>query len=267
MSTKQQQIKKPFCKVCFDARKTEKEYTSHYVRSEPGPKGKVVCPTLLKQECTYCRSMGHTPKFCSVLSVKNKTNELAKREMTKRAEQEKKEAEKNKMNAQKKPTNKFYALDMDMDDEDEGTQKEEEPDVIKEEEFPALKAATNIHSATNIHKKSTYVNKPKFMSAINNLYPSLTVQYKMPDEVNTYKQPIATLVRQKVEAKNKEEVKEAEEDIAAAEAVYDDSDSDADLFYREAIKANKEKSFRERNPLCASTMNWAAYDDEDDEDW
>jgi len=266
MSTKQQQMKKPFCKVCFDAGKTEKEYTSHYVRSEPGPKGKVVCPTLLKQECTYCRSIGHTPKFCSVLSVKNKTNELAKREMTKRAEQEKKEAEKIKMNTQKTPTNKFYALDMD-DEEDEDTQKEQEQAVIKEKEFPALKAATNIHTSTNIHKKSTYDPKPKFMSAINHLYPSLTVQSKMPDEVNTYKQPIASLVRSKVEAKNKEVQEAEEEDIAAAAAVYDDSDTDADLFYREAIKANKEKSFRERNPLCASTMNWAAYEDDDDEDW
>jgi len=45
----QKKVAKPFCKVCFDAGKSEVEYTSHFVKSEPGIKGKVVCPTLLNQ--------------------------------------------------------------------------------------------------------------------------------------------------------------------------------------------------------------------------
>ena len=60
----------PFCKVCFAAGKTEEEYTSHFVRSEPGPNGFVVCPHLLSLECRYCRQKGHTPKHCPKLGNK-----------------------------------------------------------------------------------------------------------------------------------------------------------------------------------------------------
>ena len=62
---------KPFCKVCKDAGLTEQEYTSHYVKSEPGPQGKVVCPTLLAQECRFCLGHGHTAKYCTVIEKNN----------------------------------------------------------------------------------------------------------------------------------------------------------------------------------------------------
>ncbi len=55
----------PFCKVCRDAGKTEKEYTSHFVKDQPGPNGKVVCPTLLNQACRICNKTGHTSSYCS----------------------------------------------------------------------------------------------------------------------------------------------------------------------------------------------------------
>ncbi len=54
----------PFCKVCFDAGKSDKEYTSHYLRSAPGPDGKLVCPTLLNQSCLTCGHRGHTSSYC-----------------------------------------------------------------------------------------------------------------------------------------------------------------------------------------------------------
>ena len=60
---------KPFCKVCFDAGKTD---TAHFVRSSPDPKSKVTCPTLLALECRYCAQVGHTVKYCSVLKKNNK---------------------------------------------------------------------------------------------------------------------------------------------------------------------------------------------------
>ena len=56
-----------FCKVCHSAGKPEKEYTSHFVRSEPGPNGVVVCPYLLSLVCRYCKQKGHTPKCCPQL--------------------------------------------------------------------------------------------------------------------------------------------------------------------------------------------------------
>jgi len=60
---------KPFCKVCFDAGKTD---TAHFVRSSPDPKSKVTCPTLLALECRYCAQVGHTVKYCTVLKKNNK---------------------------------------------------------------------------------------------------------------------------------------------------------------------------------------------------
>jgi len=54
----------PFCVVCRDAGKSEKEYTSHFVKDQPGPNGKVVCPTLLNQACRICAKQGHTSSYC-----------------------------------------------------------------------------------------------------------------------------------------------------------------------------------------------------------
>ena len=55
---------KPFCKVCKDAGCSERDYTSHFVKDQPGPKGKVVCPTLLNQSCRICNQRGHTSSYC-----------------------------------------------------------------------------------------------------------------------------------------------------------------------------------------------------------
>jgi len=50
----------PFCKVCRDAGCSEKEYTSHFVKS----RGEVICPTLLNQACRICKVNGHTSSYC-----------------------------------------------------------------------------------------------------------------------------------------------------------------------------------------------------------
>ena len=65
-------FKKPFCKVCCDAGKSEKEYTSHFVKDRDG---KTTCPTLLNQECRYCFQAGHTVKFCEVLKKREQEKE------------------------------------------------------------------------------------------------------------------------------------------------------------------------------------------------
>lgn len=56
---------KTLCVVCRDAGKSEQEYTSHFVKDQPGPNGKVVCPTLLNQACRICGKTGHTSSYCS----------------------------------------------------------------------------------------------------------------------------------------------------------------------------------------------------------
>ena len=55
----------PFCKVCWDAGLPVAEYTDHFVKDQPGPDGKVVCPTLLAQKCLKCGLAGHTSSYCS----------------------------------------------------------------------------------------------------------------------------------------------------------------------------------------------------------
>jgi hypothetical protein len=110
---------KPYCKVCHDAGKSEKEYTSHYVRSAPGPEGKVVCPTLLSQECGYCGDCGHTPKFCPTLAAQKAAEQKAQKQVAKKAALEKREAAPKPAAQAKKPTNAniFAALDSDSDTE------------------------------------------------------------------------------------------------------------------------------------------------------
>jgi hypothetical protein len=68
MSMQKQSIAKPFCKVCHDAGKTVAEYSTHYVRESRG--GAVVCPTILNQQCKYCKKHGHTPSHCPALQAK-----------------------------------------------------------------------------------------------------------------------------------------------------------------------------------------------------
>jgi hypothetical protein len=64
------------CKVCFDAGKSSAIYNSHYVRDQPG--GKVVCPTILNQNCSYCKEQGHSPRCCPKLAGKYSNNKYNK---------------------------------------------------------------------------------------------------------------------------------------------------------------------------------------------
>jgi len=86
MKKEQQQGKqhgKPFCKVCFDAGKSEREYTSHFVKSKPGNDGKVVCPYLLSLECSYCKKKeGHTVSHCPLLAQKKASQSAAAKPRT-----------------------------------------------------------------------------------------------------------------------------------------------------------------------------------------
>ena len=151
---------KPFCKVCQDAGKGEKEYRSHSVRSKPDYYGKTVvtCPTLLATECTYCFKKGHTVKFCQVIASNKK--ELNKVQHL----QHKQELdEKNKKKKVSKPKSGFAVLADSSDSEKEVKKvnklvakpvfkmdtkstakivtKTEAYSVVKMDEFPALSSA------------------------------------------------------------------------------------------------------------------------------
>ena len=122
--------KKPFCKVCFDAGKTD---TSHFVRLNSNPDSPVTCPTLLALQCRYCFKSGHTVKYCSVLKQNNKEKERARRTTTVQQPVI--------VPVVKKSTNKFDALMEDSDDEEET--------IMVQEEYPTLAPVVSQKETTN----------------------------------------------------------------------------------------------------------------------
>ena len=57
------------CKVCKDAGKAD---FNHFVKNLDGSTN---CPTLLSQNCRYCKNPGHTAKYCPVLAKNKKEDE------------------------------------------------------------------------------------------------------------------------------------------------------------------------------------------------
>lgn len=123
--------RKSYCKVCHDAGKSEEMYTSHYVRSEPGPNGKVVCPTLLAIECKYCFKQGHTASHCQEIAKNNKM--AAKTEAKKNYRENKEEVKK----SNKKNKNNLFDLLNEEDEVVKNKNEKNEKKIVKEE-FPAL---------------------------------------------------------------------------------------------------------------------------------
>ena len=69
-----------FCKVCYDAGHPVADYTDHFVKDQPGPDGKVVCATLLKQACRICAKTGHTSSYCPEYRRRPRREEEPRRE-------------------------------------------------------------------------------------------------------------------------------------------------------------------------------------------
>jgi len=59
------------CTFCKAIGKPESEYTTHFVKDQPGPNGRIVCPLLLNSRCRYCKQTGHTLKYCEKLAEAN----------------------------------------------------------------------------------------------------------------------------------------------------------------------------------------------------
>ena len=140
-------VAKPFCKVCHDAGKPESEYTSHFVRSDTGPNSKVICPTLLAQECRYCCKNGHTVKFCPVLADQHKFDTKT----AKKGEFIETQVNKPLTKKHKKKQNAFEVLNFESDSEEKEVNittntvsKVEEPEKPKKDEFPALSSSKKV---------------------------------------------------------------------------------------------------------------------------
>ena len=131
--------KKPFCKVCHDAGKTEAEYTSHFVRSLPDFNGntKVTCPILAATECRYCYKLGHTTKFCPVIEENNKRAKKEKSVAIQAHKSEQRAAYAAKPVAAP-VSNKFAGAFAALADESDDEKPEPKQVVAVVDDFPAL---------------------------------------------------------------------------------------------------------------------------------
>jgi len=184
--TKQNKVVKPFCKVCFDAGKPEAEYISHFVKSEPGIKGVVVCPTLLSQACTYCHKNGHTVKFCQVLSHNQKkyTKEEKRQNYYRNQNDDTGSKIMHKMSLK---NNLFDVLDLD----DEGTGDSEESN---DNQFTSLrKTPSDSYNHQSNHGSTTPPYPPPSYATIA-AKPKCVIKLQLPDEGETnspYTQPVS----------------------------------------------------------------------------
>ena len=155
--------RKPFCKVCADAGKTD---TAHFPRKTPDPNSEVVCPTLLALECRYCFKNGHTVKYCVVLKQRNARDDEQRREHDRHVRQEERRLEQDRLArlppvAPKTSAGKFTAF-LEENEEEERQQEEQrrfdlavqeataQALLKKEAEFPSFvtKKAINTSAPT-----------------------------------------------------------------------------------------------------------------------
>ena len=131
-------VEKPFCGVCYNSGKTEKEYTSHYTKSVAGVKGLVCCPTILQHTCEYCKEKGHFKANCRALKKKEKMNQIENQKDFK--EINKKNTQKILKNAPAPSKKTAFALAFGDDSDDEIDKKVNEKTlmrVVAEEKKPA----------------------------------------------------------------------------------------------------------------------------------
>ena len=167
--------KKPFCKVCFDAKKPQSVYESHWVKDR---EGKVTCVTLLEQECRYCYQSGHTVKFCPAVAANNAQKEKAENRMRRQQESEERHRRQEQANAAAAAKAKMTArggyaslnLDDDSDDETpQNHQNHQNKKTQKREEFPALGAPSQrvttsaMNFASAIQKDPILVEKERII--------------------------------------------------------------------------------------------------------
>ena len=237
---KQQPVKKPFCKVCQDAGKSEAEYTSHYVRTLPDRMGKtkVTCPTLLATECRYCYELGHTTKFCPVIATNKKAEEKALRlaDMKQAAEQKKVTKP-----VEKKTARGFAALAESSDSEQETKVSNQVSEPI--EQFPVLSNVTKTEDSKPVITGWAAVAAKSAAEYANEKYEQELI-------AKSIKRQLPPAVKKQVVIP---QVKKSWADWSDSE----DEDEDEEEYEQVAASV--------RAPMKASEMDWAAVDS--DEDW
>jgi len=166
---------KKMCGVCQKAGLSEKEYTSHFTKSVPGPKGIVICPTILNNECRFCYQYGHFKSACPALAERDK--EQKKSEMQEKRVQSNEPIQKSNVVAVNRGG--FSLLDDSDSDSDEKLVSKKrtfnqanKPTKKNTDEWPALcKPASQ--SVTN--------DKPSFATVISTVAPMKKVDISRPN--------------------------------------------------------------------------------------
>jgi len=219
----------PFCKVCFDAGKSIAEYTSHYVRKTPALDSPVVCPTILAQSCRACGKGGHTVGYCPEVAKQKKQEQKEANMKAYRAEKERKEATK-----QVKPvtTNQnLFATLLDSDSDSEAKERRHAKKQLKRQQKEQQKQEQKQVKQEQKQEKQELVSTSEF--------PALSSK--------AVTQPVFATSYAIALQKKYPDVK-AEAAVKAEEPVI--------KFY-----------YREREPLNASTMDWAATEEDSDDEW
>ena len=249
------EVRKPFCKVCQDAGLSDAIVSSHFVKDT---EGKVICPTLLSQECRYCFKVGHTVKFCPILADQAKEEKKIEARVA-RVKAQREEEEKKKSAPKSKPTSKnaFAALD-DSSDEEEvrvapkpvATKKSQLPPLkpqatlVMKDEFPALVALRKESEFPALSPNVTLRHHQRAFAQVAPISYATTLQMEPPAKV----EPIPYLKPTKVAPTAKKAV--------VVEEVWSDDEE-----YIEAQLAAQESP----KPFYQVRANWADYSD--DEDW
>ena len=179
--------KKTYCKVCHDAGKSEEEYTSHYVRSEPGPKGKVICPILLAMICSYCSKNSHTISYCPEIKAKNKNDKKQNYKDVLVSKEKGNENPSKKRNLfeylQEEENIKVKVNVKDKNQKSKENKKEEFPELTSKK--PTVKVATiSYKNIIDQHvNDNKYIVENVFISKSNRQKTKMNVEEKKPVKI------------------------------------------------------------------------------------
>ena len=153
----------PSCKVCIDAGKTD---FNHYVKNLDGSTN---CPTLLSQDCRYCKTIGHTAKYCPILAKHKKEDAAIMRQQPTTTQSK-----------VTKPTVCFtsknvFATLVDSD-EDEDIVNKTQPPPIKTNNFSIIVKATEVKATATDTKKNQGFKNP--------LISSSSYQSEVPNKIS-----------------------------------------------------------------------------------
>ena len=177
---------KKFCGVCQKAGLSEREYTSHFTKSVPGPQGIVICPTILNNECSFCFNFGHFKSACPALAEREKQQ--------KRSEAQDKRFKQQDVRVQKSSafTNGGFSVLADSDSDSESNKKQ--PAVGIKRSFsqvnkPEAKVASKVASkdlewpalCSKPSNTSTVTDKPSFATVISTAAPVKKVDTSRPN--------------------------------------------------------------------------------------